>query len=500
MEEPIDLESLFPDRSCGEPLGSQLVRRLRTAIKSGFFAAGSRLLATRELAKRLGISRNTVTEAFEQLIAEGYLEARVGAGTFVTETLRETRKGTAAPLGLLPAVPSALTAIKESLDAVGSSFGPLRVGAPDLSAFPRGVWQRLERKNLAPFDAHLDYGQSAGLFALRKAIAGHIAQFRGVVADPDQIVVVEGAQAALHLIAFIVTQRGQHVAIEDPCYQLARTIFAAHGLILHGVPVDRDGMRTSELPRGPSLAYVTPSHQFPLGGSMPLTRRTELLEWAQQTNAYVIEDDYDSEFDTRPLPALQSLDHGERVIYVGTLSKTLAPGLRTGYVVAPRHLAQTFRFSRAITSLGASARLQSTIAEFIAEGHFSRHTRRMSTVYERRRRILVEALTKKLPKGFSIGPAQTGLHVAISGPSDFEDVLTANTMPDGNRVLPISLLCVERTDCKGLLVGFSAGSDDAVSRTAATLGSMLHSRPTARLGAAFPRSSPRGPDKTPGIL
>lgn len=138
MEEPIDLESLFPDRSCGEPLGSQLVRRLRTAIKSGFFAAGSRLLATRELAKRLGISRNTVTEAFEQLIAEGYLEARVGAGTFVTETLRETRKGTAAPSGLLPAVPSALTAIKESLDAVGSSFGPLRVGAPDLSAFPRG--------------------------------------------------------------------------------------------------------------------------------------------------------------------------------------------------------------------------------------------------------------------------------------------------------------------------------------------------------------------------
>jgi GntR family transcriptional regulator/MocR family aminotransferase len=306
------------------------------------------------------------------LTAEGYLEARVGAGTFVTETLHEARRRTAAPSRRLPRSPSSLLAIKERLHAVGSSCGPLRVGASDLSAFPLGAWRRLERKNLANFHAHLDYGQSSGLFALREAISRHIAQFRGVVADPDQIVVVEGAQAALHLIAFVITQCGANVAIEDPCYQLASTIFMAHGLLLRGVTVDRDGMRTSELPRGSSLAYVTPSHQFPLGGTMPLARRTELLEWAQQSDAYIVEDDYDSEFDARPLPALQSLDRDERVIYVGTLSKTLAPGLRTGYVVVPRHLAQTFRFARAITSLGSSAHLQNTIADFIAQGHFSR--------------------------------------------------------------------------------------------------------------------------------
>jgi GntR family transcriptional regulator / MocR family aminotransferase len=479
MEEPISLEPLFPDRSSGEPLGTQLVRRLRTAIKSGFFAAGSRLLPSRELAKRLGISRNTVTSAFEQLIAEGYLQALVGAGTFVTETLHEARGRPAAPSRLLPTSARTLVAIKERLNAVGSSFGPLRVGAPDLSTFPLGTWQRLVRKNLANVDRYLDYGQPFGLFALREAISRHIAQFRGVVADPDQIVVVEGAQAALNLIAFVVTQCGQHIAIEDPCYQLARTIFAVHGLVLHGVAVDRDGIRTAELPRDASLAYVTPSHQFPLGGAMPLARRTELLEWAQRVDAYIVEDDYDSEFDARPLPALQSLDRDERVIYVGTLSKTLAPGLRTGYVVVPRHLAQAFRFSRVVTSNGTSAHLQGAVADFIAQGHFSRHIRRMSTIYERRRQLLVEALIKKLPHGFSIGPAQTGLHVAITGPSNFDDVRAANTMPKPHRVLPISLLCLERTDCRGLLVGFSAGSDDEVSRAAAMLGDLLRLRARA---------------------
>ena len=425
---------------------------------------------------RLGVSRNTVTSALDQLIAEGYLEARVGAGTFVTATLHEARMRPATTSRELSIAPRRLTAIGATLDAVGSSSGPLRVGAPDLSAFPIRAWRRLERESLATVDTHLDYGQSSGLLALRQTISRHIAQFRGVVADPDQIVVTEGAQGALHLIAFVVMRCGERVAIEDPCYQLARTIFAAHGLSLQGVAVDRDGMRTSELPANASLAYVTPSHQFPLGGAMPLARRTELLEWARQTNAYIVEDDYDSEFDAHPLPALQSLDRDERVIYVGTFSKTLAPGLRLGYLVAPRHLAQTFQFTRGITSLGASAHLQKTLAEFIAQGYLSRHIRRMTTIYERRRHLFVDTIAKNLPHGFSVGPAQTGLHVAITGPADFHDVRAANTLPEGQRVLPISLLCVERTDCKGLVVGFSAGSDDGIARAATRLARRLHTQ------------------------
>lgn len=469
MIEPIDLEPLFPDRASGEGLGAQLLRRLRGAVESGFFPAGSRLLPSRELAQRLGVSRNTVITALEQLIAEGYLEARIGAGTFVTDVLHKARERSVARRRPLPTSPSKLAAVKERLDAAGSTFGPLRVGAPDLSAFPLRTWQRLKRQHLAAAGAHLDYGIPAGYLPLRQAISRHIAQFRGVVAEPDQVIVVEGTQGGLHLSAFVLMRCGDRVAIEDPGYQNASAVFMAHGLELYGVPVDDDGIRTDLLPERASLAYVTPSHQFPLGGALPLARRTELLDWAHRTDAYVVEDDYDSEFDTHPLPALQSLDRDERVIYIGTFSKTLAPGLRLGYVVVPPHLAETFRSTREITSLGASAELQATMADFIAQGHFSRHVRRMATSYERRRHLVVNELAKNLPRGFSVGPAHTGLHVAIGGPADFDDVRAANSMPGGQRVMPVSQLCVERTDCKGLVMGFSAGSDEAVTIAARDL-------------------------------
>jgi GntR family transcriptional regulator/MocR family aminotransferase len=477
VKEPIGLESLFPDRSSGEPLGAQLVRRLRAAIASGFFPAASRLLPSRELASRLGLSRNTVTSALDQLIAEGYLQSRIGAGTFVTDRLHESRpRAATATQRQLPVSSKQLDEIRIKLEAVGSSFGPLRVGAPDLAAFPLRTWRRLERENLTCVDAHLDYGQSSGLLALRQAISRHIAQFRGVVAEPDQIVIVEGSQGALHLIAFVLAQCGDTAAVEDPCYQMASTIFAAHGLVLRGIPVDRDGMRTSELPSNCALAYVSPSHQFPLGGAMPLARRSELLQWAVRSDAYVVEDDYDSEFATHPFPALQSLDGDERVIYVGTFSKTLAPGLRLGYVVAPPHLAKTFRFTRAITSLGAPAHLQKTIADFIDQGYFSRHIRRMTPTYERRRNIVVDTLRKHLPHDFTIGPAQTGLHVAIAGPAGFDDVRAVDRLEEG-RVLPLSPLCVERTDCRGFVVGFSAGSEERIAHAAAALAQSLPAAP-----------------------
>jgi GntR family transcriptional regulator/MocR family aminotransferase len=473
MREPIDLEALFPDRESGEPLGAQLVRRFRIAIERGFFPPASRLLPSRELAKRLGVSRNTVTSALDQLIAEGYLEARIGAGTFVTDTLHAATARSHETSHELPMGAATLAAVQETLESVGSSFGPLRLGAPDLSTFPMRVWQRLERENLARADPHLDYGQSSGLLELRQAISRHVAQFRGVVADPEHVIVVEGTQGALHLAAFVLTQCGNRVAIEDPCYQLARSIFSAHGLELHGVAVDDDGMRTGELPPDATLAYVTPSHQYPLGGAMPLSRRAELLEWARQRNAYVIEDDFDSEFCAHPLPALQSLDRDERVIYVGTFSKTLAPGLRLGYIIAPPHLAKTFRFARAVTSLGAAAHLQATTAAFITQGYFSRHIRKMTTLYERRRRTVVDVLAKTLPRGWRVGPAQTGLHLAIVGPIDFDDVHAANSLISGERVIPLSSLCVSRADCKGLVIGFSAGDDEAIANSARQLAASL---------------------------
>jgi len=476
MKGPIDLEPLFPNRTSGESLGAQLTRRLRTAIESGFFPRSSRLLPSRELAKRLGLSRNTVTSALEQLIAEGYLEGRVGSGTFVLGMQHEKRPKPPAAVHVLPSSPNDIAVIGERLDAVGSSFGPLRVGAPDLSAFPTATWERLERATRITAAAQLDYADSSGSLALRRAIAGHIAQFRGVVAEPEQITVTAGTQGALHLIAFTLGRCGNPAVLEDPSYQYASAVFAVHALRSRPVKVDDFGLRTSELPRRATLAYVTPSHQFPLGGAMPLARRAELLEWSGRANAYIIEDDYDSEFDAHPVPALQSLDRDERVVYVGTFSKTLAPGVRIAYVVAPPHLTQAFRSAREVTSRGVSERVQATVAAFITRGHFSRHVRRMSTVYERRRNILVDVLSKKLPREFTIGPSRTGLHVAVQGPPDFDDVGVANSLPQGHRVLPLSLLCIARTDCKGVVAGFSAEDDEAVADAAGMLAASLRAR------------------------
>jgi GntR family transcriptional regulator / MocR family aminotransferase len=476
MREPIDLEPLFPDRASGEALGAQLVRRLRRAIETGFFPPAARLLPTRELAKRLGVARNTVAYAFDQLVAEGYLEARVGAGTFVSPAIGRVKPRATSSSRALPRCAIALAEAKAELDRVGSSFGPLRAGVPDLTLFPFHAWRRLARKHVDAA-AYLQYGEPAGLPALREAISRHIAQFRGVVADPSQVIVVEGAQGAMHLIALALTQPGDAIVVEDPCYQNARAVFRSHRLSLFGVPVDEMGIRTAELPGEAALAYVSPSHQFPLGVALPQARRVELLQWAQRANAYVIEDDYDSEFDAHPLPSLQSLDRAARVIYCGTFSKTLAPGLRLGYVVAPPHLAQTLRAARDVVSLGTSAQLQATLADFIAQGYFSRHVRRMVGVYERRRRLVVDALTRELPSEFKVGPAQTGLHVAVRGPRDFDDVAAANSMGAGRRCLPFSAMCVRRKDCKGLLVGFSAGDDDAVASAATALARQL-SKPT----------------------
>ncbi|HEY1978050.1 MAG TPA: PLP-dependent aminotransferase family protein [Candidatus Baltobacteraceae bacterium] len=472
MKEPIDLEPLFPDRASGEAVGAQLVRRLRHAIETGFFPPAVRLLPSRELAKRLGVARNTVAFAFDQLVAEGYLEARVGAGTFVSPGIGRVKPRLPSSQRALPRRAVAVAAAKAELDRVGSSFGPLRAGVPDLSLFPFHAWRKVARKHLDATGAYLQYGESCGLRALREAISRHIAQFRGVVADPDQVVVVEGAQGAMHLIAVALSQPGDAIAVEDPCYQNARAVFRLHGLKLRPVSVDEMGMRTAELPSEAALAYVSPSHQFPLGVALPQGRRIELLQWAQRTNAYVIEDDYDSEFDAHPLPSLQSLDRDGRVIYTGTFSKTLAPGLRLGYLVAPPHLAPAFRAARDVVSLGTSAQLQATLADFIAQGYFSRHVRRMNGVYERRRRILVDALTRDVPPGFKLGPAQTGLHVALWGPRDFDDVTAADSMGAG-RCLPFSTMCVRRKDCKGLLVGFSAGGDEAVANAATALAHQL---------------------------
>ncbi len=407
--------------------------------------------------------------AFEQLAAEGYLDPRRGAGTFVAAVRVPRPHRRSAPDRPQPQRVRRAAASRTYFQ-IATGSGPLRPGIPDLSCFPATAWKRCARRALHVYDRDMGYGPAAGLRALREAIATHVRQFRGVTAQPEQVVVVEGAQAALHLAAMVLASRGDNVVVEDPCYALARAAFEIHGLTLRAVPVDSHGIETSRLPPHARLAYVTPTHQFPLGGALPIARRLELLAWAKRVDAYVLEDDYDSEFTSRsqPLPSLQSLDRDERVIYVGSFSKTLAPSIRLGYLIVAPHLAAAFRAARASTSLGVCLHLQATAAEFIERGYFARHIRRMNAIYERRRATLVHALSFGLAASFRLGPTQTGLHVALIGEPSFDDV-AHSIGPNGDRLIPLTRLCVERHDCRGFLLGFANGTDRAIEQAARAL-------------------------------
>ena len=470
MAEPLLLEPLFPDRTSGETLAAQLVRRLRSSIESGAIAPGTRMLGTRQLARRLGLGRNTVALVYEQLLSEGYFESRRGSGTFVSGAAFAR----SAPVTTQTAVASPdraarIAALRDRF-TYATGDGPLRPGMPAVALFPVAAWKRAARRALVAWDDDLSYAPAHGTGELRAAIANHVRQFRGVNALDDQVIVVEGAQAALHLASTVLACEGDAVVVEDPCYALARATFELHGFALAPVPVDDDGIRTELLPEAARFAYVTPAHQFPLGGALPLSRRLELLAWAGEQSAYVIEDDYDSEFTSRarPLPALQSLDRDERIVYVGTFSKTLAPGIRAGYLIVPPHLIAAFRAARATTSLGLSLALQATLARFIGEGHFARHIRKMNAIYERNRATLARALDPLRERGFRLGPMHVGLHVGLTSLRPFSD-RSHRHLPDGQRLVAFSDLCLQRGDCTGFALGFSNGSESDIRDAAEQL-------------------------------
>ena len=459
MKEAGDLEPLFPDRDSDEPLGRQFTRRLRQAIESGLYEPSSRLLPRRELALRLGLARNTVTSAIEQLIAEGYLESRVGSGSFVVASIEKPAVVAEPAPRCLPATAVRFGLARTILEGYAVGIGPLRAGIPDMTTFPQAAWARITRRKLAKLRDFLDYHDSSGDPALRAAIAQHVQQFRGITTEHSRVIVVEGTQAGIRLAADVLLSEGDSALIEDPGYPFARAAFEARGIRLLPVPVDENGMDVALAPPA-RLAYVSPSHQFPLGSRMSLERRRALLDWAFVNDAYVIEDDYDSEYayDAKPLPTLQSVDRHERVVYVGTFSKTLAPGLRLGYLIVPQHLLRAFATARVISTLGGVQYVQSTLADFVSEGHFARYVRRMTRSYAERRRALVELLERELPKGrFKIGLANAGLHLACIGPPAFDDMAVTNTLAkQGVYVQPLSAFCVARSDCRGFVIGYSA--------------------------------------------
>ena len=453
--------TLIPNPASPVPLSRQLAQQLRAAIRNGSFAEGSRLLPSREFAARLGVSRNTVVAAVEQLIAEGYLVARVGAGTFVAGVRTEAAPRAIASRALPPPAQRFID-VAGGMPNVGGKLLPFRVGVPDVTAFPSAAWDRFARR-LRYHPERFSYSYPNGSPRLREVLADHLRQFRGLTTGPDEIIVVEGAQAAISLIAHVLLDPGDPVLLEDPCYGFARVAFAARGAAIVPVTIDEDGLSAHAAP-GARLAFVTSAHQYPLGGTMSTDRRDALFAWARDHDAYIVEDDYDGEFrfGSRPIPALQSRDADERVIYVGTFSKVLAPGLRIGYIVAPPHLAAAFRAARAASSLGADPQTQRILADFIADGYLARHVRRLTGEYQRRAELLTSLLAP-LGDRLRVGAVTGGIHLTVFGDDTLDDRAVARAAWDNGVLLhPLSIDCIARTDIRGFALGFGTAPCDVM--------------------------------------
>lgn len=467
------LTSLELDPSASIPLYRQVYEALRREILAGRLRAGARLPATRALASAFGISRNTVMNAYAQLLAEGYVEGEVGSGTYVAGTLPDEllyAPTGAAPMTLqgrsgrtLSRRGSLLAATHVPTPRFPSELRPFRPGVPALDAFPFELWARLvARRWRRPQRALLGYGDPAGYHPLREAIASYLGAARAVSCEASQVIVAAGSQQALDVAARMLLDEGEAAWIEDPGYLGARGALLAAGARLVPVPVDAAGLDV-EAGKACSpdarLIYVTPSHQYPYGVTMSLPRRLALLEWASRAGAWVLEDDYDSEYRYagRPLAALQGLDRESRVIYLGTFSKVLLPALRLGYLVVPPDLVEAFLAARALIDRHSPILEQAVLADFIAEGHFSRHIRRMRGLYAERQAILVDAAQRELAGLLEVQPAEAGMHLVGWLPVGVDDVeASRRAAAHGVEAPPLSLYSLEPLQRSGLLLGYTA--------------------------------------------
>ncbi|HSC82970.1 MAG TPA: PLP-dependent aminotransferase family protein [Pseudomonas sp.] len=413
---PVDLSGIRLAATGG--LARQLYQALRERILDGRLPGGTRLPASRDLASLLGISRNTVTRAFDQLYAEGYVAGRVGAGTYVAELAGVVRP---APLVAAGPAPSAalqrldLYHLSKPLEGAPRAF---RVGVPAFDLFPFETWARLSARFWRkPSPARLGYGDPAGDGQLRELIAAYLRNSRGLHCDPAQIVVTCGAQQAISLCAQLLVQPGDRVAVENPGYRAAGHAFAVAGAQLQGIAVDAEGLDTAELEQvaGCRLAYVTPSHQYPTGVTLSLARRLELLDWAERHDGWIVEDDYDGEYrySGTPLAPLAALDRQGRVLYVGTFCKIAFPALRLGYLVLPPALAEPFARRRALDMRHSEIGTQAVMAEFIAAGHFQRHIRRMRSAARNRRDALLAGWPAAVPGCAALPTVEAGLHLCV---------------------------------------------------------------------------------------
>ncbi|HTW59033.1 MAG TPA: PLP-dependent aminotransferase family protein [Terriglobales bacterium] len=447
------------------PLFRQLYQGLREAILSGAFPSGHKLPSTRDLAEQLGVSRTVVLLAYDQLLAEGFATARSGSGTYVSNSVdvgRSEISRRSASLHLSRFGLSAASAWskmnfpKRAEHALPFDFA---YGRSDLETFPFEMWRRilLRCSRTAPV-SELDYGPAAGNLELRQAICTHLRRSRAVMCDPSQVIVVNGSQQALDLIARVLISPGDPVAIEDPGYQGTREILRAAGARLLPVTVDRDGLNPARLPRNARIAFVTPSHQFPTGVILTLARRLGLLRWAKVANAAIVEDDYDGEFRyaDQPLESLQGLDREGRVIYIGTFSRTVFSSLRIGYLIAPKGMVAAFTAAKWLCDRHTANLEQETLAEFISSGMYERYLRRVRRRNAARRDALLEAIQTHLASRVEITGHDAGAHVVLwPRRRRREQSVIAAAALRGVRVYGISAYFLKKPQRAGFLLGYS---------------------------------------------
>ena len=464
----------------------QTSRRIYAAIKSqiaeGTLCAGSKLPSTRAFANEHGVSRTTVLAVYEQLAAEGYIETAPGA---VAKVAVGIAVASAAPLSKQLRSVDELTLSAYSRHAsqfdlqVQHHESPAReminflYGALSPHDFPALAWRRAYNRALLQKQSELYYSSPQGELDLRTELRGYLRRARGLTCDADQILIVNGSQQAIDLCARVLLDPGDRVVIEEPCYLKAHHVFEAAGAQMHATPVDENGLITQVLPKGRcTLAYVTPSHQFPLGGVMPIGRRQELLAWAKRSSAWIVEDDYDSEFryGLRPVDALQSIDDAGCVIYIGTFSKALSPQLRIGYLVLPKSLTDIFVQVKNLSDRHSPRLEQAALANLIHSGAYERHVRRVRRDNERRRYALLRALEKYMPNNALVEGAASGLHVVVwinNLRADQEALLVVQAFELGVGIRPISAMyragAAHRSQsCAGLVLGYASLSLDDI--------------------------------------
>lgn len=478
------------DRDSAVPMYRQLHEGLLQAVLQGQLPAGSRLPSSRLLAAELGVARNTVLEVYEHLRAQGCLVGRHGSGTYVADLSVErmvghavsTKPATARPPGSSPQARLSQRGRRLLARASASpqQWGAFMPGVPDVTEFPVRTWLRLQNRHWRkPAPERLSYAPGGGLMALREALAEHLRSARSVQCEAAQVIVTTGSHQSLDLAGRLLADAGDRVWIEDPCYWGVRATLETLGLGLHPVPVDAEGLHWQgrREPPTPKLVVVTPSHQYPLGRVMSLARRQALLAYCRQHHSWIIEDDYDSEFryGTRPIASLQGLDGGERVVYVGSFSKTLFPGLRLGYMVVPPGLVEAFCNGSAELYREGQLQQQAVLANFIREGHLAAHIRRMRSLYGSRRQRLLEAIRAHFGEACAVDGDDAGLHLVLRLPQAVDDVaVTAEARAAGIIVRPLSRYYHQpQRASKGLLLGYASVPEPEIDVAFARLASVL---------------------------